>query len=930
MTTESIQRSGPQRANDGSFARFQKNVKNFKFYREIKTGIKCPKYIYVLPSRIVMTDRLRFVTRLRMYLDFLADLQIMPNFNNQESEEASNAPGSHLIDLADGWKFWRTLCVRGTGFPVKMLEKLAAPTAVTAIDNFIDLKDAYDDARHRALAQCSLLLKGSDDATRKPLRRARQQISKGRTPDPLPEFPEMKPLLDAFNLAREAMGTAGDAADKSVTEALSGISEALRDVSRDARFREAITWQNRKALRGSVDALLRMPAGKRNSEARQREQLILNYLQRYCAKNETIGFFGPLGWGKWTDEGPAMTQRPGKDLVTARRVHFEYWTIDSLVDVLSKDQALRQWLPPRLHPKIRIENSILIDAIGVNHSIPLDSLKVLVACNGETPAREISVDLVSDPDCGLQTADQVYKFLDEAAHMELVNWTLEVPVGPNPERNLRKTLESIGDVELRARLTGPLDKLEAARDAVADAAGNADALNTALAELEALFTQLTGKSPYQHPGQVYAGRTLVYEDCRRQPELSIGPEIREQIGPPLALILQSARWYSHRISVLFEDHLSQLYSELQVQYAPQPVPASALESLFDPQNPVLPGIVEKVVAELTARWAAILAFDQNARRHNLATDDLRAQVTAAFASPGPGWSGARHHSPDILIAANGPEDLQSGKFQCVLGEIHVTDTMVTRPMFHETHPNPEDLMEDYQSDVDQSRIFRVTPRIYRGHRKLWDPFLSGDFQLAWDNSPPWRSPDNVLRTSDLICERTADGLVVRTHDNANRFPAMIYFERLLWRESFTNFKLLPSAPHTPRIVVDNLVINRESWRFPCRDLSFLFEKTDTERFIGARCWVRDQGLPHWVFARFPQEYKPVYVDLESPASVEVMAKLARRAVEFAGDKAVLSLSEMLPDPSQSWLIDAQGDAYTSELRLVAVDPQSWRAPTSAP
>ena len=36
------------------------------------------------------------------------------------------------------------------------------------------------------------------------------------------------------------------------------------------------------------------------------------------------------------------------------------------------------------------------------------------------------------------------------------------------------------------------------------------------------------------------------------------------------------------------------------------------------------------------------------------------------------------------------------------------------------------------------------------------------------------------------------------------------------------------------------------------------------------------------------------------------------------------MSEMLPNPEQSWLTDAKGDTYTGELRIVAVDPESWR------
>ena len=59
---------------------------------------------------------------------------------------------SHLIDLADGWTAWRTFALRGAGFPVAMLQILAAPDAVEAIDRYLEREAAYKDARRQALA----------------------------------------------------------------------------------------------------------------------------------------------------------------------------------------------------------------------------------------------------------------------------------------------------------------------------------------------------------------------------------------------------------------------------------------------------------------------------------------------------------------------------------------------------------------------------------------------------------------------------------------------------------------------------------------------------------------------------------------------------------------------------------------------------------
>jgi hypothetical protein len=33
--------------------------------------------------------------------------------------------------------------------------------------------------------------------------------------------------------------------------------------------------------------------------------------QRYCSKNDTIGFSGPLAWGSFADDGEAISVRTG-------------------------------------------------------------------------------------------------------------------------------------------------------------------------------------------------------------------------------------------------------------------------------------------------------------------------------------------------------------------------------------------------------------------------------------------------------------------------------------------------------------------------------------------------------------------------------------------------------------------------------------------
>ena len=131
-----------------------------------------------------------------------------------------------------------------------------------------------------------------------------------------------------------------------------------------------------------------------------------------------------------------------------------------------------------------------------------------------------------------------------------------------------------------------------------------------------------------------------------------------------------------------------------------------------------------------------------------------------------------------------------------------------------------------------------------------------------------------------------------------------------------SFGMASDDAHTPRVSIDRLVISRETWRFHAEELEFAFEKLDSHRFLGAARWAKQFGIPRFVFYKSPGEVKPSFCDFHSPIYVRLMAKTIRRA---ASADQKITVTEMLPAPGEVWLPDHDGNLYTSELRLVAVD-----------
>ena len=102
----------------------------------------------------------------------------------------------------------------------------------------------------------------------------------------------------------------------------------LAEVARDPAFREAVAWQSRESLRRAVNKLAEGAPGS-PSRRRRWMDVVGSYWQRYCSKNDTIGFFGPLAWGSFAEQGDAIAVRSGA-LERERVVHLETWAVEAV------------------------------------------------------------------------------------------------------------------------------------------------------------------------------------------------------------------------------------------------------------------------------------------------------------------------------------------------------------------------------------------------------------------------------------------------------------------------------------------------------------------------------------------------------------------------------------------------------------------------
>ncbi|HET7170831.1 MAG TPA: lantibiotic dehydratase [Gaiellales bacterium] len=581
-------------------------------------------------------------------------------------------------------------------------------------------------------------------------------------------------------------------------------SERLADVANDARFQEAVTWQNPAALANAVLKVASRAPTKPPSRARGREEIVASYWQRYCGKNDTIGFFGPLAWGRIEDEGPPLHARSG-DLVRESHVHFESWGVQALAEALD--------------PELRIAR------------------------------------------------------------------------GPHPERDLRAALDAHSDPDTRRRGTAALDRLEAARAAVADASPSD--LREALAQLDAVFTDLTEQDAVRNPGMAYGARTLSYIDCMRDLDVTVGPGLVAAMAPALQALFEACRWWSGQVDAMCRRVVEGLLPD-GGRGPFMPVFARALGTLM--QHP--PGLDDEL-AELHRRLQAVLADPDRAT--------IGVRAAAAFADHQPSWRHGVFSSADIQVAARDENAVAGGDFLAVVGDVHPGNNPLIQGVFAHRHPAPARMHQELQRVIGPGLPVILPP---------WSPTMGAD-----GRGMPATSDDMVHiavmpetraqggRHTWMAQELLVDGtdLVDPTGElRVSLFDA-------LWLPFFVSgvrrFSLLPEEERSPRVTFGRMVLRREGWSIPATEIP--------ERADDVAAFARDRGMPRRVFMKSPLERKPMYLDTESPTLARILCRQARHAREQPGTR--MEFTEMLPGPDECWLADADGNHYVSELRMVAVD-----------
>ncbi|WP_222869913.1 lantibiotic dehydratase [Actinomadura decatromicini] len=729
-----------------------------------------------------------------------------------------------------------TLVVRSAAFPWEMAAEISYPKAGALAEEVVGLERAARD----------LLTTPPSNAGRP----NRSVLSRLRNLRPLPpDAPVPDDWLAAWNRTTSRLEQYRRRLAEAIEAEGARVGDAFDRVAADKRFLDAVVCSSpgvyRDLRRGKTGARLR--------------RQVASYIQRLCAKCETMSFFGPINYGRVApSEANGFTW--SGHLECLRRAFPAARVVDRLVDRILGEPALVAELVPRR----KTWTAPVKDAANVVGQC--DGVRTVAEIGGamETEVERAAADVAVAVRRGLLTHD----LYPPATVPDALGW-------------LRERLH--GREDLAAPLTRAADEIAALLGRY-PAASPDEKL-----ELQARVAAVAGGDAGEGTGErFYNDRVVVHEAAVGTLQVTVGGAVADDLAGLVPRALAHLAAEAERTRRLTGAHLARRLGQ-------------GVFGLRDVLNAGTELHVQHST-RLTRRITEIL----DTVPANTASVDLA--EAGLLDEPAPPTEPVLC-SVDVMVAAPDLAEYRPGLTPLVLGDIH--DAALLTPWALQFHPGAHRAIRDRDAAIERAltgwTALNVVARRRTGLPPLEFPGLV--LELGGTSAQPAQRRVGLDRLTVH-----SDGEQVTLRAKGITEPLLFHNGEL---ESAVHTALalprvrrprLPDLPHVPRLTWGNVVLSRRRWRLAEAETAPLAKAVIKDRLTGMARLRADRGLPARFFASSPAERKPVYVDAHSPALLDGLVRLARTAER-------ITVSEALPGPRECWLRDGP-HRFAAELRCV--------------
>lgn len=800
------------------------------------------------------------------------------------------------------WGFLPHYIIRSTGFPFEWFEALV-------FNRTSDLAKRIVLTERTLKTRAATLLEAAEQSGGELPKKNKQKLSRflrRRKKGAIDKLDELEIAGDdtlrdcaaTWDRHAEEYQALQDQVSETFEQELSENRKKLHGIVKDCRYQEAIYLSSPDMYWNNVPKYLGVSNfQRRNSEVKRMERRFFNYLQRLCGKNETSSFFGPLNYGRIDDSDPSYLDAHFQkgDIIQRRGVFLSFWAIKSLTEAIKRNGQLRLHLPVHLHPMVEAvpeEGELHLHNSGKTLKVGRPLAALLKMADGTKSVPDLLASL------GEQERQAVQKPLSKLLQSGLLKQELHVPsTMGNPLPYVIEQLAALPSDQKQVwleRLHGWvewLERLSVEQDPVV----RMELIN----EGEARFTEQTGEPARRGSGSLYADRYIFYEETKGHIERFVmGEKFHRKICKDLRGALELSAFYGYERW----QHAQALGKEVfeKLSKAGTPVPYyTFLNALRD----VHPDTLESFKPEELGQIEEVI--------RSKAVENPHCVELSSAALPIREVKMPLYTLPDLFFASSSKEALVNGEFQVVLGKLH--SHLLVPNWMTIFHPDQEMLREDLCRKLNETPVFRrlVAPEVVRRNKGFYD-FPGRVMQFS---ELSLKKGDGIIPVYDLeVMLKEDDTLGLR---NVKTGEQILLYIQLADQVTYLPFMLfaLPSlaqmpfsvGEHTPRIVIDGTVYQRERWEIKSEVVAELLSKNDADAFLNVFRFKEEQALPNMVYIRGLSERKPYVMDFRNFFCVEMLRSIVKKNEH-------LLIEEMLPRPDQLWL-NSDAGRYSCEFRM---------------
>lgn len=797
--------------------------------------------------------------------------------------------------------FW----LRSTGFPIHHL---------TDLGRFADLPSccAFEqDFRSLQALKTTLLEKAnshSAQACRKFIRKLTED--QALQPSDLPQALR-EPLAEALQRWNSLLerAAAREEATQEYDAYLESARQGLINFLDNEAVAEALFISNPSAM-ARIRELVRDRHSRNDTRKKQRLRLGWSYAQRFCAKNDTSSFFGPLAWGRFDThqtDNVRLTQNE-KAWIKDRHTFFENWVVQRLVEQINQQCPDTDRMPLRLNNGCYLHEQTLFMPIGKSQRLNLQTAQVLHYISDQQGSEPTFAGVLSV--CTDVAASTLHSLMEYLVSKRIVRrgWQIS-PRERHPIARLQRCLT-------RAQLSDEFSqvwqsRLEALESLRRDYA-KGDLLRRTIC-LEGL-NQVLGEAGVElgrETGAMYVGRYPVYEDCSRNMDITLGQAMLSQVNEELAPLMNINQWLIKAIAHQLNETFIEVWEQRHAATPGQPVDFIDLISTL---APLLPTLEARIILDLDQRlgtaWTQLLQDFPAHSEVQLSAADIERLIVLLNADLEVAdfeVFGSDYHSPDILFSSASVVAFNRGEYEIILGEVHPAVHTLSQPVAAPFGPFNTQINQQVDAIFQRPRLVLAdSPDSYQRSHIDW-PLQPSYLQLVLpsggccvaENQQFAAGRAKVLRMEGRL--QVVDALGQFSED------LLCVYATPMHRLGFALAGSAVAKHERRRIWLGRTLYKRASWLLPSDRLPEPKGSVDDlEYTLQWRAWAAEHGLPRYAFVKIDTEPKPLFLDFDNPLSFDGITN----ALKSAGH---VKFTEMRPCPDELWLEEVRG-RFCCEIR----------------